>query len=264
MVYSEELMGTANWSIKNTFFHFTADSSPARACERSQSVPALDRNSREASELQLIPIASKNRSGFAICESRPLAAADETQCDWGEMVSPWADQHENPSSEIAMAGESSTDICHDPMMWPQAKQARDRQVSESTSASEDDGQFLTAMIKNIPSRCTCQDVIDAIDSLGFGGIYNFFYLPIRCRKEMKGFGFAFIGFPDAYLMQQFQAAMTGYRFTSRNSPKVVDIVRARIQGLDNCLAHFKSTRTLNSRQSPIFVNNGDHGLCQVV
>jgi len=240
MVHSAELMGYSNFSIKNTFLHIPADAPQTRKCERSQTW-----------------------SGFAMRESWPVAA-DKTQCDWGEMVSPWVDQHEDPCSELATAGGNFTEVCDDPMMWPQAKQERERQEFEPTAASDTDGQFITAMIKNIPSRCTCQDVIDAIDSLGFQGIYNFFYLPIRCRKEMKGFGFAFIGFPDAYLTKQFQAAMTGYRFTSRNSPKVVEIVRARIQGLDDCVAHFKSTRTLNSRQSPIFINDGKQSLWQVL
>jgi hypothetical protein len=104
----------------------------------------------------------------------------------------------------------------------------------------DDGVY-TLMIKHIPCRCTHQEVVDAIVEIGFGESYNFFYLPIR-RGHEQNFGYAFIGFLDAELTNMFADAITGYRFTSRNSNKACEVAPARIQGFSSNVEHFQKMR----------------------
>jgi hypothetical protein len=96
----------------------------------------------------------------------------------------------------------------------------------------------TLMIKNIPCRCSQQEVLDAIVEIGFGDLYNFFYLPIR-RGHQQNFGYAFIGFMDKEITKQFGSAMTGYRFVNRNSSKACAVAPARIQGFSSNVEHFQ-------------------------
>lgn len=112
------------------------------------------------------------------------------------------------------------------------------------------GDCLTVMMKNIPCACSRQDVLDAIASVGFEDLYDFFYLPIRSHKE--NVGYAFVGFPDASLTQRFADAMNGYQFSARRSQKIVSIAPAKIQGLNANREHFQTTRSMKGKWSPIF------------
>ncbi|CAE7463728.1 ML5 [Symbiodinium sp. CCMP2592] len=58
------------------------------------------------------------------------------------------------------------------------------EMQDSPTAGSDDTEelsldhFPTVMIKNIPCRCSAGEVLRAVDSLGFAGTYDFFYLPM--------------------------------------------------------------------------------------
>jgi hypothetical protein len=123
------------------------------------------------------------------------------------------------------------------------------EIGEQALTFDSESNCYTVMIRNIPCGCSREDVLQAIDSVGFNGLYDFFYLP---RRRYKTMGYGFIGFPDPHLTRSFAESMTGYRFPTRNSKKVVSVVPARIQGLNSCLDHFKSTRAMHSKQSQVF------------
>lgn len=112
------------------------------------------------------------------------------------------------------------------------------------------GEFQTLMLKNIPCRSSQQEVLDAIEAVGFGEAYNFFYLPIR-RGHTQNFGYAFIGFGDAETTQAFAVAMTGYRFPGRRSPKACAVAPARIQGFCNNVEHFQKTQCMRRKNRPL-------------
>lgn len=101
----------------------------------------------------------------------------------------------------------------------------------------------TLIIKHIPCRCSQKEVMDAVAALGFGDLYNFFYLPIR-RVHMRNFGYAFIGFPDANTTQRFAVAMTGYRFPCRRSPKACAVAPAHIQGFGDDVEKMWKSRSM--------------------
>jgi len=108
----------------------------------------------------------------------------------------------------------------------------------------------TVMIKNIPCGCSQEEVLSAIAEGGFEKAYDFFYLPTRRSKD--NFGYAFIGFPEPGTARNFAAKMNGFRFASRRSVKTMVVVPARVQGLKNNLAHFRTTRIFHSKLAPIF------------
>lgn len=110
-------------------------------------------------------------------------------------------------------------------------------------------EVYTVMIRNIPCSCKKQEIINAIAELGFIELHNFFYVPTRHGKTL---GYAFIGFSNAELTDEFTRRMTGYRFLRRKSNKVVEIVPASIQGLDNTWEHFKDTSVMQTPAKPSF------------
>jgi len=119
-------------------------------------------------------------------------------------------------------------------------------VQKGLTVETDDDGLHTLMIRHIPCSCTEQEILDSIAELGFGDLYNFLYLPLRCRFSQTSkrynsqkFGYAFIGFPDAEVTNKFAEAITGYCFANRSSSnKSCEVVPARIQGFSGKGEHF--------------------------
>lgn len=109
-----------------------------------------------------------------------------------------------------------------------------------------DEEVCNVMIKNIPCRCSKQDILDAIEELGFGAEYNFFHMPVP-RGQAQNIGYAFIGFNDKDVTARFASAMTGYRFLSRNSTKSCIVVPARIQGMKKNLDYCQKRKCNRNR-----------------
>jgi hypothetical protein len=119
-------------------------------------------------------------------------------------------------------------------------------------APNDDDGIRTIMMRNIPCRCTKDDLFEAIEELGFAGTYEFFHLPIK-RCQRQNYGYAFIGFHTAEVTTRFCKVAEGYKFRGRKSVKAVTLVPARLQGLNEIIEHFKDTKVLNSTCPPIFI-----------
>jgi len=138
------------------------------------------------------------------------------------------------------------------------KQSEPSEGGDDVSSEADDRLQLgpgstechTLMIKHLPCRCTQQEVLDALAAVGFGQLYNFFYLPIR-RGHTQNFGYAFVGFKDEETCTAFTNAMTGYCFAGRSSTKACAVAPARIQGFDGNVEHFQKTRCMRRKNRPI-------------
>mmetsp|Transcript_35944 Transcript_35944/g.77766 ORF Transcript_35944/g.77766 Transcript_35944/m.77766 type:complete len:623 (+) Transcript_35944:606-2474(+) len=111
--------------------------------------------------------------------------------------------------------------------------------------------ITTMMLKNIPCRKSQDEVMNHIDQQGFGGKYDFFYLP-RDVKFRANLGYAFINFVTPEDASAFQGNMHGYRFTGSGSTKACQVVPAHVQGLINNLAAFKRTEVMRSSRKPFF------------
>lgn len=115
----------------------------------------------------------------------------------------------------------------------------------------DGKEMKTFMIKNIPCRCSQEEILDAVEEVGFGQLYNFFYLPMT-QGQTHNIGYVFIGFYDEHVAVQFAQAMTGYRFKRRNSTKSCEVVPARIQGFQSNFDHFQKRTGMRKRNYPIW------------
>ena len=121
------------------------------------------------------------------------------------------------------------------------QQSKQNDACDNELAMED---TVTVMMKNIPCGCKQQEVLDAIADVGFKDVLEFFYLP---TQRCKALGYAFAGFADPQTTRMFAKAISGYRFQSRSSSKVVSIAPARVQGLQNNLNQFKPCQGMSKR-----------------
>jgi hypothetical protein len=78
---------------------------------------------------------------------------------------------------------------------------------------------VTLIIKNLPARCTCQDIVDAIEASGFEGRYEFISLPTK-RNCLQNKGYAFAAFLDIRVATWFTACMNGARFRARSEKRI--------------------------------------------
>ena len=108
----------------------------------------------------------------------------------------------------------------------------------------------TVMIRNIPCRCSAEEVLRAVDSLGFAGTYDFFYLPMN-RRHKQGIGYGFINFIELGTAVRFKDATWGYRFPGRRSTKQVEIAVAQLQGRAEVEAYFSCTQVVHTRFRPL-------------
>jgi len=233
MAFQNEMKGTSGGFkkdsqfiqavTKNTFIHFpTADETPC--LRRTRSIPA-----------NMWLLKEEREEEIGRCSSSPGR--------WH-----YAADTEN-STEITQAHKGFKEII-------QAHKGLGLQQSNGTDAIDNELDMedsVTVMMKNIPCGCSQQQVLDAIADVGFKELLEFFYLPTRRSKAL---GYAFVGFADPQTTKRFASAISGYRFQSRLSSKVVSVAPARVQGLKNSVDQFRRTQVMSKRS---FVLSGAEG-----
>jgi hypothetical protein len=104
-------------------------------------------------------------------------------------------------------------------------------VAEAESAEP---AITTMQIRNIPNRCTKEEVLRHIDGLGFANQFDLFHMPMD-KKRKSNLGFAFINFMQAETASLFQKQMKGTCVTgdrAQNPKKSCTVAPAGIQGLE--------------------------------
>eukprot|EP00929_Paragymnodinium_shiwhaense_P025671 TRINITY_DN15465_c0_g1_i3.p1 TRINITY_DN15465_c0_g1~~TRINITY_DN15465_c0_g1_i3.p1 ORF type:complete len:232 (+),score=28.96 TRINITY_DN15465_c0_g1_i3:71-766(+) len=113
----------------------------------------------------------------------------------------------------------------------------------------------TYMIKNVPSRCGRDDVLDCLDALGFAGTYDFFYLPVRDpRVKSQNYGYAFVNFVEPAIGAGFKALVESGSLQIRQ--KVASVAEAEVQGLANLRQHFRDSCVTSSPGGPMLFSGG--------
>jgi len=95
--------------------------------------------------------------------------------------------------------------------------------------------ITTMQIRNIPNRCTKEEVLRHVDELGFANQYDLFHMPMD-KKRKSNLGYAFINFMQAETASVFQKQMKGACVTgdrAQNPKKSCTVAPAGIQGLEN-------------------------------
>lgn len=107
-----------------------------------------------------------------------------------------------------------------------------------------DGPITTMMICNIPCRITQEQLIEAVDSMGFAEKFDFLYLPTGCRSSgsttvaSSNLGYGFVNFQKCSGAALFAEAFRDFHFKGSRSAKVCTVRPAHIQGLANNILHF--------------------------
>eukprot|EP00929_Paragymnodinium_shiwhaense_P119958 TRINITY_DN91870_c0_g1_i1.p1 TRINITY_DN91870_c0_g1~~TRINITY_DN91870_c0_g1_i1.p1 ORF type:complete len:253 (+),score=37.57 TRINITY_DN91870_c0_g1_i1:130-888(+) len=117
----------------------------------------------------------------------------------------------------------------------------------------------TFRLKNIPSRSGRDDVMAAIDEVGFEGAYDFFYMPVRHHEaRSQTFGYAFVNFVDPETGKQFCEVLQDGLLKIRQKVATVEI--ATIQGLASLKEHFQDKAIMaRPDQAPVFKDSSVTG-----
>eukprot|EP00930_Biecheleria_cincta_P089412 TRINITY_DN78705_c0_g1_i1.p1 TRINITY_DN78705_c0_g1~~TRINITY_DN78705_c0_g1_i1.p1 ORF type:complete len:235 (+),score=30.93 TRINITY_DN78705_c0_g1_i1:47-706(+) len=105
-------------------------------------------------------------------------------------------------------------------------------MMQNTSVNKEEEEEMwsgvyTMMMQNLPSRCTSDEIMAAVQELGFGDYVNYLRVP-RNRTGRNG-GYGFIGFVTPELTQKFRQVFDGFTLKSRSSSKQVRLKPARQQ-----------------------------------
>jgi len=87
----------------------------------------------------------------------------------------------------------------------------------------------TLMVKNIPCRCSQDEVLDCVHALGFKGKYSTFHMPGRSKRQ--NFGYAFIDFHSSVDALRFYDKMSGICIGGRKSQKRIVVAPADVQSV---------------------------------
>lgn len=117
---------------------------------------------------------------------------------------------------------------------------------------EKPSEYLTVMVRNIPNKYTRQMLVDQLNR-EYQGEFDFLYLPIDFKHECN-VGYAFVSFRSVEVCQRFISQFHGVDakdcLPGFNSKKVVEVTRARSQGL--------AENVKRLRNSPVMSQLHDH------
>eukprot|EP00440_Ansanella_granifera_P017045 gb/GFBE01018515.1/.p1 GENE.gb/GFBE01018515.1/~~gb/GFBE01018515.1/.p1 ORF type:complete len:225 (+),score=50.34 gb/GFBE01018515.1/:1-675(+) len=98
----------------------------------------------------------------------------------------------------------------------------------------------TVTVKNIPCRSSAKELLDYLESLGFGeDTLTYFHLPLKAGQGAKGktafnLGYCFVGFRSPHLARAFYESAKDLCLPSRQSSKVLQVEPSRCQFRSLC------------------------------
>lgn len=153
-----------------------------------------------------------------------------------ETVHKRAQKHEKAAADITSTSACSTSACsaHEYCHKSVPKRFDLRSAREYTPSE----QFTTLMLRNVPNCYTQNDLLRELEQLGFGGAFDFVYLPLdKCSKACVGY--AFVNFTSSAAARQCLERCQGHRFAQYGKNKEAAVSVAHLQGLAANLAHFE-------------------------
>jgi hypothetical protein len=96
-------------------------------------------------------------------------------------------------------------------------------------------EVTTLMVCPLPYEVCSEELLEAVNALGFAGAYDFVYMPSRSTrkgaKSRKGnVGYAFVNFGTAERATQFTAAFESYSFPDVDDDRQIAVKAAACQG----------------------------------
>lgn len=120
------------------------------------------------------------------------------------------------------------------------------------------GALTTIMIRNVPNRYSQRELITELNGLGFGGTFDFLYVPLDLGT-MSNVGYAFVNFTEPAWAEKCMNVLQNHRFKRhRQVGKVAAVSIAHIQGLEANLKHYEKSAVNTSRlrqRRPVIMAN---------
>jgi hypothetical protein len=216
---------------------------------------------KNLSMMSLSTMASDDDAGSPICSPmRHVGSSDSVSTMWSEVE----DDCENEKKQQTMP----------PGVWNQQtstmstpKESRHGNVPKTVNLAEEyakagsAGCTTTLMIRNVPNRYSQRDLINELKSLGFGGAFDFLYVPLDLGT-MSNVGYAFVNFTHHSWAEKCMEVLQNHRFKRhRQAGKVAAVSVAHIQGLEANLKHYEksavNTSRLRQRRPVVIANMSD-------
>ena len=95
----------------------------------------------------------------------------------------------------------------------------------------------TVMLRNIPNRYTCEELLGEIMAEGFSNMFDFFYLPMDFKTK-RNRGYAFINFHSTQVASEFAMAFHHRQLRFYMSRKILEVAPATTQGYQANLSKY--------------------------
>lgn len=120
---------------------------------------------------------------------------------------------------------------------------------------------VTVMVRQIPRPLTQIMFLSEVNRRGFGGSYDFLYLPFDMKKGIN-VGYGFVSFLDTRSALKFRDAFDGSVLGMQTKPrgKTLRVHPAAVQGYEANFTHFMKTKTGQKQDPqfcPLFFPNGE-------
>jgi hypothetical protein len=125
----------------------------------------------------------------------------------------------------------------------------------------DSGEWrTTVMLRNMPNNYTRDMLIELVDEMGFGGTYDFAYLPIDFSSQ-AGLGYAFINFVSPEKAQLCFDVFEGFSQWKVPSEKVCTVTwSSPYQGLESHIERYRNSPVMHhsiiDEWKPVLFRNG--------
>jgi len=212
---------------------------------------------------------SKSHKNFSMMSLSTTASDDETSSmkhvgSSGSVCTMWSEMEDDSETE-------NKQQTMPPGVWNQQastmttpKESRHGNVPKTVNLAEEyakggsAGCTTTLMIRNVPNRYSQRDLITELKSLGFGGTFDFLYVPLDLGT-MSNVGYAFVNFTHQSWAEKCMEVLQNHRFKRhRQAGKVAAVSVAHIQGLEANLKHYEKSAVNTSRlrqRRPVVIAN---------
>jgi len=189
----------------------------------------------------------------------------------GSVSTMWSDQCDEDANEYEALKIPSANLTMPPGVWNQhpivqskPTESRHCNVPKTVNLAEEyakNGSAVattTLMIRNVPNRYSQRELISELKSLGFGGAFDFLYVPLDLGT-MSNVGYAFVNFTQSVWAEKCMQVLQNHRFKRhRQAGKVAAVSVAHIQGLEANLKHYEKSAVNTSRlrqRRPVVIAN---------
>jgi hypothetical protein len=118
-------------------------------------------------------------------------------------------------------------------------------VESGTKDVKREDANTTLMLRNLPNDYSRDMVLDFLDSQGFHGTYDFFYLPIDFQT-FSGLGYAFVDFETNAQAEHAMVMLDGFCDWTVKSHKILEVTWSDLsQGLEENIERYRNSSMLH-------------------